>query len=144
MRIIRTISVAVLAAYWAETYAQENPDTVQPKDVPTIQRGIGYSGPNGLERFNVAHGIRPQPKEYFESSEPHKYRPPLAHQQIAHPSNYYEQYLVALSAYDEDLVRVAQVRFSSNAQRLAWLEKAQQQRDANNINKTKPLIYPVR
>lgn len=76
--------------------------------------------------------------------ETRKYRPPLTPQQIAHPSNYHEQYLVALSAYDDDLVTIAQVRFSSNNRRLAWLEKAQQQRDANNINRTKPLIYPTR
>ena len=73
-----------------------------------------------------------------------KYRPPLTPQQIAHPSNTYEQFHVALSAYDVDLVRIAMVRFSYDSQRLDWLEKAQQQRDANNINRTKPLIYPTR
>jgi hypothetical protein len=31
-----------------------------------------------------------------------KYKPPLTPQQIAHPSNLHEQFLVALSAYDND------------------------------------------
>ena len=82
--------------------------------------------------------------EQSSTQGPHKYRPPLTPQQIAHPSNIYEQFHVALSAYDDDLVRVAMVRFSYDSKRLEWLEKAQQQRDANEINRTKPLIYPVR
>jgi hypothetical protein len=73
-----------------------------------------------------------------------KYRPPLTPQQIAHPSNWYEQYEVALSAFDADLVAVARARGKDATKTLDWLESAQQQRDANNINKTKPLIYPVR
>jgi hypothetical protein len=94
----------------------------------------------GTARPDGTTGGPPSASDY----RPAKFRPPLTPQQIAHPSNYYEQYWAALSAYDEDLVRVAQVRFSKDAQRLAWLQKAQQQRDANNINRTKSLIYPVR
>ncbi len=63
---------------------------------------------------------------------------------MAHPSNMYEQYEVALSAYDNDLVNVANSRFHDQTQILEWLEKAQQQRDANEINRTKALVYPVR
>jgi tetratricopeptide (TPR) repeat protein len=73
-----------------------------------------------------------------------KYRPSLTPEQIAHPSGSYQQFLVALTAYDEDLVKIAFARFTYDKQRLEWLEKAQQQRDVNNINRTKPLIYPVR
>ena len=113
--------------YWSdfakEGYTpQKNPDVQKTQEnVPSGWKpGVGYVG------------------------QLHKYRPPLTPEQVAHPSNYHQQSLVALSAYDEDLVRIAFVRFTYNDQRLAWLEKAQQQRDANNINRTKPLIYPVR
>jgi hypothetical protein len=41
---------------------------------------------------------------------PAKYRPPLSPQQMAHPSNWIEQYEVALSAFDADLVAIARAR----------------------------------
>lgn len=75
---------------------------------------------------------------------PHKYQPRLTPEQMARPSNRLEQFEVALSTYDNDLVNVARVRFNSGTEMLDWLEKAQQQRDVNNINRTKPLTFPVR
>jgi hypothetical protein len=146
MRIMRTIFILVASIFacWTETSAQES------QGLPAgWRRGVGTIGAvpprskydqTASQVRAVGNGASTQP----QTGEPHKYRPPLSPQQIAHPSNYHEQYLVALSAYDEDLVRIAQVRFPYNNQRLEWLQKAQQQRDANNINKTKPLIYPVR
>ena len=73
-----------------------------------------------------------------------KYQPPLTAQQIAHPSNFYEQHEAALATYDNDLVTVARARFKDMNAQLQWLGQAQQQRDANDINRTKPLVYPVR
>jgi hypothetical protein len=129
--------------YWSdfakEGYtAQKNPGTVQKTP------GVGYVGQHAYENLNRPATTSSSTSTQPHISESHKYRPPLTPEQVVRPSNYHQQFLVALSAYDEDLVRIAFVRFTYNNQRLAWLEKAQQQRDANNINKTKPLIYPVR
>jgi len=83
--------------------------------------------------------------EQSSTQGPRKYRPLLTPEEIAHPSSSYKQWLVALSAYDDDLVRIALARFpSNNEKQFKWLEKAQLQREANEINRTKPLIYPVR
>ena len=73
-----------------------------------------------------------QPTTQSQTREARKYQPPLTPQQIAHPSNSYQRYLVALSAYDHDLVMVALGRFqNNNAKQFEFLEKAQQQRDLN-------------
>jgi hypothetical protein len=72
-----------------------------------------------------------------------KYRPHLTPDQADNPSNLRQQYELALSAYDRDLVNIARARFSYWNDQLGWLEKAQQQREANNIDWTKPLNYPV-
>jgi hypothetical protein len=73
-----------------------------------------------------------------------KYRPRLTQRQIDQPSNWAEQYELALSAFDADLVNVARARNGGATETLDWLVRAQQRRDANNINRTKPLIFPVR
>jgi hypothetical protein len=111
---------------------------------PPAQQRASQSLPPPRQQHTLPAWPGPRAAQQDATRETRKYRPPLTPQQIARPSNYHQQYLVALSAYDDDLVRIAQVRFSYNTQRLEWLEKAQQQRDANSINKTKPLIYPVR
>jgi hypothetical protein len=72
-----------------------------------------------------------------------KYRPRLTVDQANNPSNLREKYELALTAYDRDLVNIARIRFSYWNDQLDWLEKAQQQREANNIDWTKPLNYPV-
>jgi hypothetical protein len=97
------------------------------------------SPPKPLERV-----VDQKASEPASSQEPHKYRPSLTPRQIAHPSNWYEQYEVALSAFDADLVAIARARNKDATKTLDWLVRAQQQRDVNNINRTKPLIYPVR
>jgi hypothetical protein len=73
-----------------------------------------------------------------------KYRPPLTQYQIDHPNGSYQQLLVALMAFDADLVAIAWARHESDIRMLDWLMRAQQQRNANDINRTKPLIYPTR
>src|SRR5438874_1717803 len=72
-----------------------------------------------------------------------KYRPRLVADQADNPSNLRDKYELALSAYDRDLVNIARARFPYWNDQLNWLEKAQQQREANNIDWTKPLQYPV-
>jgi hypothetical protein len=62
---------------------------------------------------------------------------------MAHPGMI-QQHELALSAYDNDLVNIARARFPGMSEQLDWLQKAQHQRDVDNINRTKALIYPVR
>jgi hypothetical protein len=89
-------------------------------------------------------GIGGEGENAFQGQKVEKYRPLLTPQQMAHPSNWNEQFEVALSHFDKDLVDVARARFHYSNEQLDWLEKAQQQREVNEINRTKALIYPVR
>jgi hypothetical protein len=72
-----------------------------------------------------------------------KYQPRLTPEQMARPATLLQQHELALSAYDSDLVNIARARFHYMNDQLDWLDKAQQQREANNIDWTKPLTYPV-
>jgi hypothetical protein len=55
------------------------------------------------------------------------------------------QYDLAFMVYDKDLVSVAWARFGGDIRKmLEWLDKAQHDRDALEINRAKALIYPAR
>jgi hypothetical protein len=88
-------------------------------------------------------GTAVPPAQRRSVSQPEKYRPRLTSEQMAHPSTFLQQHELALSAYDSDLVNIARARFHYMNDQLDWLDKAQQQREANNIDWTKPLTYPV-
>jgi hypothetical protein len=99
--------------------------------------GPGRSVPENSAADPVYPAAQPRPLPRAE-----KYRPRLTPEQLANPT-FLQKYELALAAYDADLVNVARVRFPHLDEQLDWLDRAQQQREINNIDWMKPLTYPV-